>query len=1163
MSSDIHVWEVVGGADKGGVLVRSGKDMSAPKEDQRLATGALVKQLALDDKRLHYELLAGSGPRSGWVSVEISNKVLLVPTSRRVEARSEQLQAEDPIHLQNTASTPELAATSKARAAQEAAASATPPEEVPQVVVRVLPGAKDCQKPSRWTLEEVLSVSDTSPANPNEGDEPVVPARNPPQARGQPTRRFGASWRAGADYFFGSRRDLKPTFGYPGSIDEKPPFARFDIRDEVCMRVGGFKHGQVVLDCEGREFVVVGVKCVDCIPRLFFQPNGLGRPGAGSFPNASAKDLRAMLAPAARTAPRRLQEASAEDFDGIEDSDEEVVFLCRQCRLPLGTSLYVDNDGEGQWHGECMALLMLQKVQEEEEGRQQQEAVRKSKARALHGIGWRTECIPRNADHLRRLGYRRQPQSMVCLVLEDRDDAATTVKVSETSEPGASVNLEYLSLALRVRLCEGMEPAFSLDPRDASDDPETTLQVKRFEPAWLAGTSIGEVLFQADYHLKELSMGEYSQPVIGMKSCFDFSEEQGHSAEWRAREWFVVRDAQICMSDDSVLIPRVEMAVEAREQLNGADGIEDAPITRPDHPLVKYADQFSHNFDLIAERKSVVHQLRELAKASVLAKFLVEADVSLKEAWFHLAGEPRPVDCMEIPQLWNDRCHSQVCVKDGKIVEAQAGVGSKKHCIYGGVEFGLDRFSISRPSLASGAMLSRGASAAMSRVLGVTSVRQLGPSFPQQPLRAGIEAQAHLQGVDLDLSKFNLSTPIRKDAEGPAGSWGANARSPPEKSSTAGSAFWAHITHDSGPLLKEEDKSLLRDVFNPHLSDRRDEGEQFVPPESSFSHVQKLRRLVDEEKQERQRRKDHFLSKNFVMGNAGPLFPSSWTSSFEITRGRVLQRLAPGAHGLPEHCKVYKDSLALSVHDYNAKPPIFDRTAEDGTRFRIYKCGGLEVRTVQEIDGEEAVGAVLATSESSKALADSKQFWSDKAHDKVVKVTEYVERPGRSSATRQAALLDSNGTGLVEFRNSYITFETEGGDIILTEMLSNGTVAWEANPEALEDRNSCAKVVRSADCGSSGITVRDMDAYRAKESTGQASLSDRKHYAQVAYNWARGEPHLVDSGFSSRTAKTCAELQDTLGLSSLQMERYFSNFNVKTMQKQNRKGTAFGGVLRL
>ena len=42
---------------------------------------------------------------------------------------------------------------------------------------------------------------------------------------------------------------------------------------------------------------------------------------------------------------------------------------------------------------------------------------------------------------------------------------------------------------------------------------EKTPQKKVYEPSWLAGTSIGDVMFQADYFLKELALGEYTMPV--------------------------------------------------------------------------------------------------------------------------------------------------------------------------------------------------------------------------------------------------------------------------------------------------------------------------------------------------------------------------------------------------------------------------------------------------------------------------------------------------------------------------------------------------------------------------------------------------------------------------------------------------------------------------
>merc|ERR1719394_1424257 len=108
------------------------------------------------------------------------------------------------------------------------------------------------------------------------------------------------------------------------------------------------------------------------------------------------------------------------------------------------------------------------------------------------------------------------------------------------------------------------------------------------------------------------------------------------------------------MSEDNVLVPYLKMGVEAREQLMGANGLEDAALTRPDHPLVKYAEAFTHNFDLIAERKSVVCQLREVAKASIIAKFLLESGIELDEPWFSLGEQKQSVCCLEVPQLWND-----------------------------------------------------------------------------------------------------------------------------------------------------------------------------------------------------------------------------------------------------------------------------------------------------------------------------------------------------------------------------------------------------------------------------------------------------------------------------------------------------------------------------
>ncbi|CAJ1402458.1 unnamed protein product [Effrenium voratum] len=71
------MWEVTGGSDKGGILVREGQALSSKACDDRLSTGAKVKELQLASDRLRYELVSGTGPKTGWVSTKISGKELL------------------------------------------------------------------------------------------------------------------------------------------------------------------------------------------------------------------------------------------------------------------------------------------------------------------------------------------------------------------------------------------------------------------------------------------------------------------------------------------------------------------------------------------------------------------------------------------------------------------------------------------------------------------------------------------------------------------------------------------------------------------------------------------------------------------------------------------------------------------------------------------------------------------------------------------------------------------------------------------------------------------------------------------------------------------------------------------------------------------------------
>ena len=71
-------------------------------------------------------------------------------------------------------------------------------------------------------------------------------------------------------------KSLQLTFRFPSGAHFAEP-ALFDIRDEVCLAVGGFRHGQEIEDHEGDRAVVVGVRCEEDsepTPKLWFKWDG-------------------------------------------------------------------------------------------------------------------------------------------------------------------------------------------------------------------------------------------------------------------------------------------------------------------------------------------------------------------------------------------------------------------------------------------------------------------------------------------------------------------------------------------------------------------------------------------------------------------------------------------------------------------------------------------------------------------------------------------------------------------------------------------------------------------------------------------------------------------------------------------------------------------------
>ena len=154
------------------------------------------------------------------------------------------------------------------------------------------------------------------------------------------------------------------------------------------------------------------------------------------------------------------------------DSDGEEVPLCTRCHMPVGEFAYEGRQGRGSCvHAECMAQILVEDAQRQEDRRAGWENEKKLRSRKEYDIGWRMDSVPQNGPLAMRLGCQTTSRGMCCLVL---DEASRTVKIAPTLEPAAAVNLEYLLLALKVRKTASREPLFSLDPVDPPKPGEDT-----------------------------------------------------------------------------------------------------------------------------------------------------------------------------------------------------------------------------------------------------------------------------------------------------------------------------------------------------------------------------------------------------------------------------------------------------------------------------------------------------------------------------------------------------------------------------------------------------------------------------------------------------------------------------------------------------------------
>jgi len=296
-------------------------------------------------------------------------------------------------------------------------------------------------------------------------------------------------------------------------------------------------------------------------------------------------------------------------------------------------------------------------------------------------LRWRPDLVPCSRKALQDLGLRiMNSHAGFCVCYNEASGHVGCAPVND-SYAGAAVNVAYLACVLRVLRKDRHEPIFSLDPKDPHNLGGPNL-VKRFHPEWLAGTVVGEVLFQADYALKQICFGDKTYAPLGLPSAFDASSPVGE--ERASRQWFTVKRASISVAADGALVPHVELSVETRRLTRCSTGYKDAAYTDPHDPMVRQAAAVSERFAEIAARVPVAAELISLARATVLAMYLLRRGCCPDDAVLERYSMPRLPEgsgIMEIPTLTKDRRNSLVSEKDGGLV-----LTSQSRCMRGGVD---------------------------------------------------------------------------------------------------------------------------------------------------------------------------------------------------------------------------------------------------------------------------------------------------------------------------------------------------------------------------------------------------------------------------------------------------------------------------------------------
>ena len=247
------------------------------------------------------------------------------------------------------------------------------------------------------------------------------------------------------------------------------------------------------------------------------------------------------------------------------------------------------------------------------------------------------------------------------------------------------INIEDLIVPLKIYYdpeikCKSI--SFSLDPFEPTN-PEGDFMRKVFYPdelekrSILESTKFGEVMFEADFVLKQLALGiapknltdfpinikdfEYPQELITLGVVPTHKIKTGSSGQqtWN-RMWIVIKDINTFNQKDKdnsqyFFINSIKMGIEARQMVVNSKGLLEDMVTQDaQSPDKIFADRLTQLYDVASKYFPSFQKLKQMSKAVALAKWLhqnkVPVDLNIINRLFDSQKLKVPT-CIKVPSL--------------------------------------------------------------------------------------------------------------------------------------------------------------------------------------------------------------------------------------------------------------------------------------------------------------------------------------------------------------------------------------------------------------------------------------------------------------------------------------------------------------------------------